>query len=76
MGCGFGSCGAAPTPTVAPTPDRSNVRQIIDAGGDGAGHDLDTPESIAVDTDGTAYVAACGSSNVFKISSNGTNASA
>ncbi len=71
VGCDVGgTCG--PVPTASPTPGVANVTRIIAANGDGAGHVLDSPQSIAVDVDGTVYVGGCGSHNVFRIASNGT----
>jgi len=40
---------------------------VIDHTGDGKGHGLIDPESIAVDSHGRIYVAGLGSDNVFKI---------
>lgn len=43
------------------------ITQVIDSAGDGAGNPLTLPTSIAVDTEGNAFVTGKNSHNVFKI---------
>ena len=48
------------------------VTEIIDATGDGAGNNLESPQIIAVDGSGNVFVTGDSSDNVFKITPDGT----
>ena len=76
VGCGLGSCGAAPTPQPTSTPGGGGIggpiRQIIDFNGDGQGHQFLFPHFVATDGSGTAYVTGYGSNNLFKVTADGT----